>query len=175
MKRLIFGLAAVALAAAAVPASATVFTFTFTGGVNAVFQIDDATFVPEPRTWDSFQTYQNVSYNGGPAELDYLAFYIGGVGGGVDIFPHDSPNEYGVYSPTGVQVFAGTLTAPTFFTGSFDLYDYFYEDVAYHLDITSNAAPGVPEPASWAMLIAGFGLTGAAMRRRGVRVRVAVA
>lgn len=29
---------------------------------------------------------------------------------------------------------------------------------------------GVPEPASWAMLIAGFGLTGAAMRRRRVAV-----
>ena len=28
----------------------------------------------------------------------------------------------------------------------------------------------VPEPASWAMLIAGFGLTGAAMRRRRVTV-----
>jgi hypothetical protein len=28
------------------------------------------------------------------------------------------------------------------------------------------APGGVPEPASWAMLIAGFGLTGAAMRRR---------
>jgi hypothetical protein len=27
-------------------------------------------------------------------------------------------------------------------------------------------APAVPEPASWAMLIAGFGLTGAAMRQR---------
>lgn len=27
----------------------------------------------------------------------------------------------------------------------------------------------VPEPAAWAMLIAGFGLTGAAMRRRGAR------
>lgn len=27
-------------------------------------------------------------------------------------------------------------------------------------------APGVPEPASWALLIAGFGLTGAALRRR---------
>lgn len=26
--------------------------------------------------------------------------------------------------------------------------------------------PGIPEPASWAMLIAGFGLTGAAMRKR---------
>lgn len=29
-----------------------------------------------------------------------------------------------------------------------------------------NPVGGVPEPASWAMLIAGFGLTGAAMRRR---------
>jgi hypothetical protein len=31
---------------------------------------------------------------------------------------------------------------------------------------TPGGPPGVPEPASWAMLIAGFGLTGAAMRRR---------
>jgi hypothetical protein len=31
----------------------------------------------------------------------------------------------------------------------------------------------VPEPASWAMLIAGFGLTGAAMRRRRVTAAVA--
>jgi hypothetical protein len=28
------------------------------------------------------------------------------------------------------------------------------------------AVPGVPEPASWALLIVGFGLTGAVMRRR---------
>jgi len=30
----------------------------------------------------------------------------------------------------------------------------------------SVAMPAVPEPASWAMMIAGFGLVGAAMRRR---------
>ena len=30
----------------------------------------------------------------------------------------------------------------------------------------SVTAPGVPEPASWAMMIAGFGLAGAAMRAR---------
>jgi hypothetical protein len=30
-----------------------------------------------------------------------------------------------------------------------------------------SIAPGVPEPASWAMLIAGFGLVGAAQRRSG--------
>ena len=34
--------------------------------------------------------------------------------------------------------------------------------------------PGVPEPASWALLIAGFGLTGAAMRRRHPAVRPAI-
>ena len=31
---------------------------------------------------------------------------------------------------------------------------------------TGSAPPTVPEPASWAMMIAGFGLVGAAMRRR---------
>ncbi|OYU16536.1 MAG: hypothetical protein CFE37_00620 [Alphaproteobacteria bacterium PA4] len=34
----------------------------------------------------------------------------------------------------------------------------------------TSIAPGVPEPASWAMLIAGFGLVGAAMRRRTIAV-----
>jgi PEP-CTERM motif len=30
----------------------------------------------------------------------------------------------------------------------------------------SNAAPAVPEPASWALMITGFGLCGIALRRR---------
>jgi hypothetical protein len=37
---------------------------------------------------------------------------------------------------------------------------------ASYFDDLTIGATGVPEPASWAMLIAGFGLTGAAMRRR---------
>ncbi len=35
--------------------------------------------------------------------------------------------------------------------------------------VPSTATAGVPEPASWALMIAGFGLTGAAMRRRAVQ------
>ena len=36
--------------------------------------------------------------------------------------------------------------------------------------------PGVvPEPATWAMMIAGFGLTGAAIRRRKTRIAVTYA
>jgi hypothetical protein len=36
-----------------------------------------------------------------------------------------------------------------------------------------NAVAGVPEPASWAMMIAGFGLVGAGLRNAGMRRRVA--
>ncbi|MBO9576882.1 MAG: PEPxxWA-CTERM sorting domain-containing protein [Sphingobium sp.] len=34
-------------------------------------------------------------------------------------------------------------------------------------------APSVPEPASWAMMVAGLGLAGAGLRRRRARVRFA--
>jgi len=34
-----------------------------------------------------------------------------------------------------------------------------------HFDVT---AAGVPEPATWAMMIAGFGMSGAMIRRRRV-------
>jgi hypothetical protein len=40
---------------------------------------------------------------------------------------------------------------------------------AYIDPVIDISISSVPEPASWAMLIAGFGLTGAAMRRRGAR------
>lgn len=40
-----------------------------------------------------------------------------------------------------------------------------YDDVSFR-DL--NPAGGVPEPASWALLVAGFGLTGMALRRRSV-------
>ena len=55
-----------------------------------------------------------------------------------------------------------------FFTGTNCCVDTMSSPV--RVTITGLALPpgigGVPEPASWAMLIAGFGLTGAAMRRR---------
>ena len=37
----------------------------------------------------------------------------------------------------------------------------------------SVGTASVPEPASWALLIGGFGLTGAALRRRGIMAPVA--
>jgi hypothetical protein len=36
-----------------------------------------------------------------------------------------------------------------------------------------NTVSGVPEPASWALMLGGFGLVGGAMRRRRVAMRLA--
>lgn len=40
-------------------------------------------------------------------------------------------------------------------------------DKVKQVDITPAAAPAVPEPATWLTMIAGFGLVGVALRRRG--------
>jgi hypothetical protein len=55
----------------------------------------------------------------------------------------------------------------TLYSGSFDA------QRVTSVSTTFDAAGAVPEPASWAMLIAGFGLTGAAARRRRRMVAVA--
>jgi hypothetical protein len=52
------------------------------------------------------------------------------------------------------------------------IFKYVDTDARLSFKLTGFATPGaVPEPASWAMLIAGFGLTGAAMRRSGRQTR----
>lgn len=46
--------------------------------------------------------------------------------------------------------------------------DFNYQDLGFVFTNVSVIGTAVPEPASWAMMIAGFGLVGAAMRRRRV-------
>ena len=73
------------------------------------------------------------------------------------------------------------------YTGAFDNFSFAYTDASGNpftgggtaaiglqeiIDDISFRAGGVPEPAAWAMMLAGFGLVGSAMRRR---AKVAVA
>lgn len=52
-----------------------------------------------------------------------------------------------------------------------DLGQLFLDDVS--VTASGPVTPAVPEPASWALMITGFGLVGAAMRRRATTVRFA--
>jgi hypothetical protein len=74
-----------------------------------------------------------------------------------------------LFTASNIQVFVDGVKEidldGTFANGAFGFYNYSQQSVLY-AGITQDVLPGVPEPASWAMLIAGFGLTGAAMRRR---------
>ena len=72
--------------------------------------------------------------------------------------------------------YSGGTQTPTFLTGSYSLLGRYTSDLGvssgtYNLTISQVAA--VPEPASWAMLIFGFGAAGVAIRRtRATTLRV---
>ncbi|WP_223799135.1 PEPxxWA-CTERM sorting domain-containing protein [Sphingomonas nostoxanthinifaciens] len=67
------------------------------------------------------------------------------------------------YTPlTGAKLFTGSVNNPFITIGSF-----MAEDAdGFKYSITISNAPAVPEPASWAMMVGGFGVVGGAMRRR---------
>jgi hypothetical protein len=70
---------------------------------------------------------------------------------------------FGIFVPQGTQV-GSTYKSSVLFLGFDDQptnFDDNHDDI-----IIKVTAMAVPEPASWAMLIAGFGLVGAAARRR---------
>lgn len=57
--------------------------------------------------------------------------------------------------------------------GAFSTEFYGEEGVATRAEVIGRFAEALPEPASWAMLVAGFGLAGGVMRRPRARVRFA--
>ncbi len=80
------------------------------------------------------------------------------------------------FTSTNVKVFVNDNLEidldGTFSNGAFGFYNYSQANVLY-AGIQEDELPpvtgGVPEPASWALMIAGFGLVGAAVRRRSRR------
>lgn len=111
----------------------------------------------------------------------------------VDYSSGETDNIYALDS--GDWVFLGTLTGSDGnweYGNAFNLGSNFFDDIATGLQVkididATNSGwvvtlgksalsldggalppplPGVPEPSSWAMMIAGFGLVGASMRRR---------
>ncbi|HMJ06002.1 MAG TPA: PEPxxWA-CTERM sorting domain-containing protein [Chthoniobacterales bacterium] len=153
------GLSALAFAATlplATAAHADVYVFDLSGPNTASFMLDSS---PTPSsTTSSYFDLQNVAgtYNGSPATFADIFFFTGSFDGG---FAATGVN----LNLVGTQLFTGTLTNPTFKLGTFALCDCSFGTPNYSLSITSGA---VPEPATWAMMLIGFGAIGLTMRRR---------
>ena len=72
------------------------------------------------------------------------------------------------FAAFGEQLFTGATARPTLRLGTFT-FDQGRDGTPLNAELTVAA---VPEPTTWTLLIAGFGLAGAGLRRR---VRVAAA
>jgi hypothetical protein len=168
---------AVALAAAAsalalsAPAAAAPYIFTLTGDYSANFQLDSN---PTP---DSYLGYKFVLNNvtgtfpGLTGSYVTLDFYTAFGGGGFTA--SDQSTSVVLVDPYGTQLFTGDTSAPEFVLGTYNLLNNANNGAPVQLVISAATAP-VPEPATWAMMISGFGLVGGALRRR-TNVRVAYA
>lgn len=124
-------------------------------------------------TWGSEMT---VSSTGGFRAIGFdLRSYFDGFGGdlGETVSFVANTGESGVFvtPPTADIGFVGLLFSSAVTSVVFAATDGGGNDFTWFgiddVQFWQNAAPpGVPEPASWAMLIAGFGLVGAAIRSR---------
>ncbi|CAM3200179.1 hypothetical protein SPAN111604_09995 [Sphingomonas antarctica] len=159
-------IAALAVLMMPVPAFAADFSFVRYDGSDRPFTFNIATS-PTPdfssaKTFeiDGVSTHETGQF-GQPLvyDADYT-FYSDADGGGF-------LNGFVAYY--SAQLFGGTTAAPTFYNGVFDLSDFGGGPPVGTLTITNGATlptGGVPEPASWALMLAGFGAAGVALRRR---------
>jgi hypothetical protein len=109
------------------------------------------------------------TYGDFTTDVDDVIFYNDDFGGGVVTFSY-------AITAAGPQLYTGTESDPTFLTGTFDLVDFFTgQPLSITISAVGDPTPAVPEPASWAMMIAGFGLVGGSLRAAKRRTSVTFA
>jgi len=175
-KTLLLASIATAAAFSAVPASAAPILFELSGGKTATFTIDSAT-APDfanISTFGSLFIGNQLGYNG-----------VTGIFGGA---PQTAAINFGTNLVAAFQISGTTLGFTQYAGPASDLFSFdsnlkpTFNFGTYALSsITSGAATlkisagAVPEPATWAMMLAGFGGMGFAMRRSRTRTNVSFA
>lgn len=173
----LFAASILALASAAPAIAAEQLHYSLSGAYSAEW---DLLLMPVPDQSDAGSfTIQTVfgTFPGADQPVT-LTFYVSG-----NPFPFDGgfsivdSSSNGRLLP-GDQLFTGSTGAPTMRTGTFSL-DAVVIDSEGHILLVPDAyqliASVVPEPATWAMLVAGFGLAGMALRQRARPARVSFA
>ncbi len=121
----------------------------------------DYTFSPNQHARVDILTAGASAFSTAPGDI-VANLYLGDDGSGVQ--PYLNYN----FNLLGLGLTAGNSYQIRF--GQVDNQFFFQQGV----DNVSIIGSAVPEPASWALMIAGFGLVGGAMRRRSTSVRFAV-
>lgn len=109
------------------------------------------------------------SGTGGPASLDFTDPSVVSLAGFTPLLNQIFFIGDGLTGPGdgsgSVQTFLAPTGATRLYLAVADSYGSSTGNLG-SLDVTYDATGGVPEPAAWALMLAGFGLTGAALRRR---------
>ena len=133
--------------------------------------LDGGSATPVALVWDALATANPAGASVSVAGLDtsVVTFTFGGDGWN----PGESFGLYGVDPDAvgdpsyGATVFSllGTTVTFGFSDNSSAVYS-FVDDPADGAGLRLNTVSAVPEPATWAMMIAGFGMVGSMVRRR---------
>jgi hypothetical protein len=183
MKKLAILASGAAMLALAAPADAALLQFTISGtdtlsGVNppptvfASFQLDSSPVIDPINVApgiafaiaDVAGTFQyGATTRTTPQPINFFnASQRGGLVVGTDFF----------LAFDGPQLYTGTEAAPTFRIGSFTLATL---SGGSPIALTIAEVPAIPEPASWALMLAGFAMVGGAIRYRRRATSVAYA
>lgn len=196
MNKLIFGSAAVAAMALTAPAQAAVISFDgLSGGNGSVFTgpyVEDGFTVSAGRG-DVFEG--QIFGNPEPSLVVGSVFGGGPIGsvqvlGGVfnfnsfDLSTQNGTGEYqveGFFNGSSVFSLAGSLSPSGFQTisglaGNIDQLNFILTANGTSVNLDNiDVSAAVPEPATWAFMILGFGAIGGALRRRKTNVKVSYA
>ncbi len=159
----------VAAAAAIVPATsaqAATYLFTITGDYNASFQLDSNPTPDDVSVGQGFTIWDVEGFPDALLGIADVSFYNAAIGGGLGI--EDFFGGTTLLLTDGAQLYTGSEETPTLRTGTFALTE-FGGPGTYTL-VVSDIAGVVPEPGTWALLIGGFGVVGAGMRRRKTKI-----
>ena len=166
VRKALIGLLLVGASCVSSQASAALVLFTLTGPAPASFTLDQS---PTPSSvTPNYFVMTNVvgTFLGAPSSHINLTFNDNGHWN-IGIFNFDGPKIVDFFG-SNAPLFSGTTATPTFNLGTYSFEGAFSSALnltggGSTLSITSVPG-GVPEPSTWMMMVAGFGLLGGAMR-----------